>query len=100
MKNIEKYLFLKKLESLPFIEEIWLFGSRARGDAQERSDIDLAILCPHATSIDWNKVMDIIENADTLLKIDCLQFHLLGQDDKLRENILRFKKVLYKKDQV
>jgi predicted nucleotidyltransferase len=26
------YKFIEKLKSLPFIEEIWLFGSRARGD--------------------------------------------------------------------
>lgn len=39
------YQFIKRLKELPFVDEIWLFGSRARGDAQERSDIDIAILC-------------------------------------------------------
>ncbi|WP_410526187.1 nucleotidyltransferase domain-containing protein [Rickettsia endosymbiont of Urophora cardui] len=48
-KDIKSYLFMEKLESLPFIEEIWLFGSRARGDNNERSDIDLAIICPNIT---------------------------------------------------
>ncbi len=39
------YQFIEKLKALPFIAEIWLFGSRARGDNGKKSDIDLAILC-------------------------------------------------------
>lgn len=38
-----------------FIDEICLFGSRARGDNKERSDIDLAIVCPRASDTDWLK---------------------------------------------
>ncbi|HLD95206.1 MAG TPA: HI0074 family nucleotidyltransferase substrate-binding subunit [Alphaproteobacteria bacterium] len=89
------YQFLEKLKSLDFIEEIWLFGSRARGDYHERSDIDLAIVCPKATGFDWMKITDIIEDADTLLKIDCIRFDTLQNQVKLRNNILKFKKVIY-----
>lgn len=69
--NVKDYKFFQKLEALPFVEKIWLYGSRARNDARDRSDIDLAIECPHATFWDWQKALDIIEDADTLLKIDC-----------------------------
>lgn len=31
-KDIQSYIFIKKLKSLTFIEEIWLFGSRVRDD--------------------------------------------------------------------
>ncbi|RZI47754.1 nucleotidyltransferase domain-containing protein [Rickettsiales endosymbiont of Peranema trichophorum] len=68
------YQFITQLKNLPFVDEMWLFGSRARGDHQDRSDIDIAIVCPEATRDDWLKVTDIVENADTLLKIDCLRF--------------------------
>jgi nucleotidyltransferase substrate binding protein (TIGR01987 family) len=68
------YKFIEQLKALSFVDEIWLFGSRARGDNQERSDIDLAIVCPAASDTDWLKVVNIIENADTLLKIDCVRF--------------------------
>lgn len=94
---MKDYEFIKKLESLDFVEEIWLFGSRARRDANERSDIDLTVICPAATDEDWYKVLDIIENADTLLKIDCIRFDKLKEDDLLRSNILKFKQVLYKR---
>lgn len=97
MTDVSKYTFISKLKALPFIDEIWLFGSRARGDHAERSDIDLAIICPRANESDWHQVLEIIENADTLLKIDCLQFDRLQDDDKLKMNILQFKKVLYRR---
>ena len=43
-KPLNSYRFIRQLTELDFIEQIWLFGSRARGDNQERSDIDLAIV--------------------------------------------------------
>lgn len=94
--DITQYNFLQKLQKLPFIEEIWLYGSRSRGDAQSRSDIDLAIICPSATKDDWHKVQEIIENADTLLKIDCVRFDTI-KNDAFRDNILEDKTVLYQK---
>jgi predicted nucleotidyltransferase len=47
-KALTEYRFLERLAALPFVQAVWLFGSRARGTARERSDIDLAILCPGA----------------------------------------------------
>ncbi|BDU60161.1 hypothetical protein FLA4_05710 [Candidatus Rickettsia kotlanii] len=52
-KDIQSYIFINKLKSLPFVNEIWLFGSRARGDNDERSDIDIAIICPNITDQEW-----------------------------------------------
>lgn len=95
--DIKKYQFWEKLKNLSFVEEIWIFGSRARCDNQERSDIDLAIICPNATDDDWIKVMNIIEEADTLLKIDCLRFDKNQINSSLYKNILNDKKVIYVK---
>ena len=91
------YKFLEKLKSLPFVDEIWLFGSRARGDNQERSDIDIVILCTKATASDWNTVTEVIENADTLLKIDYIQFDKNKLSKEFLYNILKDKKVIYMK---
>lgn len=93
-KDITDYKFVKQLKALAFVEEIWLFGSRSRGDNQDRSDIDIAVICPKATDNDWLLVLGIIEEADTLLKIDCVRFDTLQEDDPLKSNILRFKTVL------
>lgn len=95
--RVTDYKFFHSLKGLPFVDEIWLYGSRARGDAKVRSDIDLAIVCPHANNIQWQKILDIIREADTLYKIDVVRFDTLSSDDKFTENVLKFKKVLFKK---
>lgn len=88
-KAIVDFQFFQKLMTLPFVEQILLYGSRARGSERERSDIDLAIVCPEASETEWLKVLDIIENADTLLKIDCIRFDELSDNNPLKQSILR-----------
>lgn len=87
------YQFISQLKQLPFIDKIYLFGSRARGDNSDRSDIDLAIDCPNANHTNWVTVMDILDDADTLLKIDCVRFN--EADAALKKNILREGIVIY-----
>jgi hypothetical protein len=96
--QLKSYQFFKKLCQLKFVDEIWLFGSRARGDNEERSDIDLAIICPSANRTDWNLVTDIVNNADTFLKIDCIRFEKNTLTPEFYQNILKDKKVLYMKE--
>jgi predicted nucleotidyltransferase len=99
-KNISEYDFFKKLCKLPFIDGVYLYGSRARQQHQERSDIDLAINCPTATKDDWLLILDIFEETDTLLKIDSVRLDELSDDDLLKQNILKEKVILYEKPQM
>jgi predicted nucleotidyltransferase len=91
------YRFIDRLKALPFVEAIYLYGSRARGDHSPRSDIDLAILCPYASHKDWLKVLEIVEESDTLLEIDCIRLDELKDGDRLRERILRQGRKLHQK---
>lgn len=61
-----------RLRGFPLVEAVWLFGSRARGDAAPRADIDLAVACPAAGVREW---LDMTEAAqeDTLLKVDLVR---------------------------
>ena len=85
--DLRKYQFISKLKNLPFVEKVLLFGSRARGTQQSRSDIDLAIVCPTATKDQWREVLEIIDDADTLLRIDCVRFDTI--DDELKQRIIK-----------
>lgn len=96
MKNTVDYEFFKKLTSLPYVEKIYLFGSRAKGIADERADIDLAIECPRASDKNWSQVLEIIENADTLLQIDCVRLDQV-KSKKFKDAILKDHKILYLK---
>lgn len=93
---ISHFAFFKKLTELSFVKKIVLYGSRARNDNQERSDIDLAITCPEATLYDWVTIREIIDDADTLLHIDCIRFDSLNESD-FKNNILKDSIMLYEK---
>lgn len=95
--EIKNYDFLQKLQNLSFIDEIWLFGSRIRGDNQPRADIDLAISCKNANFDEWSEILNIIEEADTLLKIDCIRLDKLAETSKIKENILKEGEKIYEK---
>jgi predicted nucleotidyltransferase len=84
---------IEKLAALG-AKKIILYGSRARGDHTEKSDIDLAIQTPENIDIKiWDAMLEAAENADTLLKIDLVNLH--DTNDKLKSNILRDGKTLY-----
>jgi nucleotidyltransferase substrate binding protein (TIGR01987 family) len=93
--ELAKYQFIKNIAELSSVEEIWLFGSRARGDAIERSDIDLAIVCPKATQDDWHTIQRIVSEADTLFKIDCVRFDTLNEKSPFYQSIVQSKRLIY-----
>ncbi len=93
--EIQQYQFFKKLTHLSYVDAIYLYGSRARGDHGDRSDIDLAIFCPKASDDQWNLIIEIIELADTLLKIDCIRLDQLSSKEALYQEIQKDKKNLF-----
>jgi predicted nucleotidyltransferase len=74
-----------RLAADPAVRRIALFGSRARGDAQARSDVDLAVEAPDASPRDWQRLLDIVEEADTLLSVDLVRVE--DAADELRARI-------------
>ena len=74
-------------------ERIILFGSRARGDAEPRSDIDLAIGSGKMTPAEWLSILEALETVDTLLPIQAVRLEeapaaLLARID--REGVLLY----------
>lgn len=72
------------------IREVVLFGSRARGDNSERSDIDLAVRGGDAAAFH----SDLNENTFTLLMFDVVDLDS-GINDKLKNEIDRDGVVIY-----
>ena len=74
------------------IEKVILFGSRARGDFKERSDIDLAFHGGNST----NFILDVDQLTSTLLEYD-----IVDLDKPVRKELLESIKnegvVLYEK---
>jgi predicted nucleotidyltransferase len=59
---------------LPLISKIILFGSRARGDHDERSDLDIAIAMKKSDKVVWHQVLAVIDELPTLLKVDVINY--------------------------
>jgi predicted nucleotidyltransferase len=65
-------LLLKRREE---IESVTLFGSRARGDHSDRSDIDIVISAPRATQRQWLDLARYFEEeSDTLLCVNVVRW--------------------------
>ena len=74
------------------VEKVILFGSRARGDSKERSDIDLAIEGGNTAlfSVEADEIIN------TLLMFDIVDLGGFVQDE-LRQSIEREGKIIYEK---
>jgi uncharacterized protein len=62
-----------RLAAIPSVERVVLFGSRARGDHGPRPDIDLAVEAPEASTEDRARMVELVEDAPTLLAIDLVR---------------------------
>ena len=95
--QLNDHLFYKKIAALPFVDAIYLFGSTARGDHLDRSDLDIAILCPNANERDWPSILQRFDDADTRLSIDCIRLDQESQNSALRLQIEQDKKLIYER---
>lgn len=74
---------------------IYLFGSRARGDHTERSDIDLAIDTGKIESLyDIDTAKEVLHGLPILQTMDIVDFQRIPKN--LKETILEEGKILWK----
>lgn len=59
----------KQMSRYPCVEKVILFGSRTRGNQDDRFDIDLAVACPGASDSEWTTRWNDVDDASTLLSI-------------------------------
>ena len=94
--KVKEYEFYYELRLLPFVQAIYLYGSRARQSNQPGADIDIAINCPRATQEDWETVQAIVKGADTALGIDCTRYDTI-KDARFKEKVDKDKKLLFER---
>jgi predicted nucleotidyltransferase len=94
--GLEHFHFLDAIAELPYVEAIYLFGSRARGDYWKNSDIDLAI--KYSDDDEWHrKVVKVIvdEISDTFFHIDLVDYNDKNLNTEFRNMIEREKVAIY-----
>lgn len=75
------------------IKKAIIYGSRAKGNYQNGSDIDIVIIAPELNFSEYLKILDEMEELDIPNKIDLTQYELL--DESIIEHINKWGKVIY-----
>jgi predicted nucleotidyltransferase len=78
----------------PQVSTVLLYGSRAKGNYREGSDIDLSIMDAGVTSGQMMQIENDIDELPTLYSIDLSLFHRID-NPSLSEHIRRVGKVFY-----
>lgn len=84
------------LRVLPGIEALYVFGSRARGDARPDSDLDLAVL--GAAPLDPLRRFEAQRELSALLGVDVDLIDLRAASSVLRSEVVNGGKVLFQCD--
>lgn len=66
--------FLAELSRNELVDGLILFGSRAVGDHEERSDVDVAVCGANITRLQWARFKDAAHVAPTLYWISLVHF--------------------------
>lgn len=80
----------------PLIEKVILYGSRAKGNFKNGSDIDLTILAPQMDLSDLFKIENQIDDLNLPYKMDLSLIHQI-ENQNLIEHIDRVGQVFYLK---
>lgn len=93
LDNRIKNNLVRIFEKYDSVEKVVLFGSRARGDNTEISDIDLCLF-GKVNHRDFSYITMEIDEINTCLKFDILVFNKLSKEELIK-NISREGVVIY-----
>lgn len=86
--------FLYELIQNEKVEKIIVFGSRAFGDYEAYSDLDLAIDAPKMQKYEWLKLKEYVTyDLKTVIRVSLVFYST--NPIKLKENIIRMGKIIY-----
>lgn len=83
-------------EKHPEIEEVIIYGSRAKGNYREGSDIDITIKGENVTDITLSKIAQDLDELNTPYLFDISIFHTLTSEG-LINHIKKIGQTFYKK---
>ncbi len=81
-------------DTTPNVERVWIYGSRARGDHREESDIDLAVDAPEMSSTDFSRLSGRLEELGLIYRVDLLRLQDV-LDEGFRSRIERDRKIFW-----
>lgn len=88
--------FYSVFAKYPEVEEVLIYGSRAKGNFREGSDIDLTLVGDYITEQIFSKIRMDLDDLNTPYIVDLSVFHLL-KSESLLNHIKRIGKLFYEK---
>ena len=86
---------LRKLfENTPAIRQVWVYGSRGRGDHRPQSDIDLMVDAPDMSAETFSILWNSVEELGLIYRVDLELWQRVG-DAAFRERVGRDRKVFW-----
>lgn len=86
--------FLLTIAKVDSVNKIIVFGSRALGDYEKYSDLDLAVDAPGMTKFEWLKLKETaIYDLNTFIKVSLVFYST--NPDKLKDRINQTGKIIY-----
>jgi Nucleotidyltransferase domain. len=86
LRPADRHTLQAAFTQFPEVLRVWVFGSRASGQARRASDIDLAIEAPALTDRRWHALTDALEHLPIIYKLDLVRLDTL-QDPALKRAI-------------
>ena len=88
--------FLSTISKLDSVHRIIVFGSRAFGDYEIYSDLDLAVDAPEMNKYEWLKLKEYaIYDLNAFIKVSLV--HYSTNPDKLKDRINQTGKIIYER---
>ena len=70
----------------PRVKEVFVFGSRATGNADRASDVDVAVNAPTLSAAEWSDIREDLDSLPIILALDVVRLDRLP-DSPLRTRI-------------
>ena len=88
--------FLSTISKQESVSKIIVFGSRALGDFEKYSDLDLAVDAPEMTKFEWLKLKEFaIYDLNVFIKVSLVYYST--NPDKLKNRINQTGKIIYER---
>ena len=85
---------VKLFDHTPNIARVWVYGSRARGDHRNESDIDLAVDAPAMPATDFSRLSGQLDDLGLIYRVDLLRLQGVLDED-FRSRIERDRKIFW-----
>lgn len=84
------------LAHFPEVERATLYGSRAKGTHNERSDIDIALFGTSLDRHDVNRIHLELDDSDLVTSVDLLDYNSIN-NPRLKDHIDRIGETIYRR---